>query len=71
MFRKVIVFGLFEMIKKKEKKRVRTTSPGLGSASGLGTVARAIPFLVLSEPKFRRFYKMIFEIVYDIHCICI
>ena len=35
MFRKVIVFGLFEMIK---KKRVRIASPGPGSTSGLSQV---------------------------------
>ena len=44
MFGKVIVFGLFEMIKKKEKRkkkrRVRTVSSGLGSASGSGRVRR-------------------------------
>ena len=40
MFGKVIVFGLFEMIKKKvKKKRVRTASPGPGSASRSGTTA--------------------------------
>ena len=38
MFGKVIVFGLFEMIKKK--KRVRTTSLGPGLASGSGRVQR-------------------------------
>ena len=27
--------------------------------------------LVVSEPRFRRFYKMIIEIVCDMHCICI
>ena len=34
--------------------------------------------ILVSEPKFRRFYKIIlnffvndFEIVYDMHCICI
>ena len=27
--------------------------------------------LVVSEPRFRWFYKMIFEIVCDMHCICI
>ena len=36
MFGKAIVFGLFKMIKKKSG--VRTTSPGLGLASGLGRV---------------------------------
>ena len=47
MFGKVIVFGLFEMIKKKVKKkrRVRTVSPGPGSASGSGTEAWAITCL--------------------------
>ena len=39
MFRKVIVFGLFEMIQKK----VRTASPGPGSASGSGRVRRLGP----------------------------
>ena len=41
MFGKVIVFGLFEMIKKK--KRVRTASLGPGLASGLGLVRRREP----------------------------
>ena len=36
MFGKVIIFGLFEMI----KKNVRITSPGPGSASGSGQVRR-------------------------------
>ena len=27
--------------------------------------------LVVSEPRFMQFYKMIFEIVCDMHCICI
>ena len=67
MFGKVIVFGLFEMIKKKEKEKSEDHVPG----SRLGTVVRAVTFLVVSEPKFRLFYKIIFEIVYDIHCICI
>ena len=35
MFRKIIVFGLFEMI---QKKRVRTVSPGPSLASGSGRV---------------------------------
>ena len=36
MFGKVIVFGLFEMLQKKKKKRVRTasSSPGLTFGSG-------------------------------------
>ena len=38
MFGKVIIFGLFEMIKKK--KGVRTSSPGRGSTSGSGKVRR-------------------------------
>ena len=40
MFRKVIVFGLFEISKKKKKKRVRTASLGPGLASGSGQVRR-------------------------------
>ena len=56
-----------------QKKKVRIASLGLGSASesgrvGYGGVGRNI--LVVSEPRFRRFYKMIFEIVCDMHCIC-
>ena len=39
MFGKVIVFGLFEIIKKK----VRTVSPGPGSASMSGRVRRHRP----------------------------
>ena len=42
MFGKVIVFGLFEMIKNKIK-RVRTASLGPGLASGLGLVRRREP----------------------------
>ena len=45
---------------------------GSGRASGVATA------LLVSEPRFRRFYKVIlklfvndFEIVYDMHCICI
>ena len=53
------------------KKKVRTASPGPSSASGFGTAARAVTFLVVLEPRFRRFYKMIFENVYDMHCIYI
>ena len=40
MFRKVIVFGLFEMI---QKKKVRTSSPGPGSASRSSRVQRCDP----------------------------
>ena len=47
MFRKVIVFGLFEMIQKKKERnkerRVRTASPSPGSASGSGRVRRLEP----------------------------
>ena len=69
MFGKVIVFGLLEMIQKKSEDHV----PGFrfGLWVGSGTEARVVTFLVVSEPRFRRFYKMIFEIVYDMHCICI
>ena len=72
MFGKVIVLGLFEMIKKK-KKNSEDRIPGsrFGLRVGSSTVAQAVTFLVVSEPRFRRFYKMIFEIVYDMHCICI
>ena len=50
-----------------------TDSPtGSGRGSGVPTA------LLVSEPRFRRFYKVIlklfvndFEIVYDMHCICI
>ena len=47
---------------------------GLWVGSSMG--ARAITFLVVSEPRFRWFYKIVlkffvndFEIVYDMHCI--
>ena len=60
MFGKLIVFGLFEMKKKLfKKKKVRTSS--LGPASGSGTMAWAVSFLVALEPRFRRFYKMILK----------
>ena len=36
MFRKVTIFGLFEMIQKKV--RTESPGPGLGSASGSGGV---------------------------------
>ena len=39
MFEKVNVFGLFEMI---QKKKVRTATPGLSSASGSGTTKQAV-----------------------------
>ena len=74
MFRKVIVFGLFKMIKKKKKEKKsedRVPGSGFGLWVGSGTAAWAVTFLVVSEPRFRRFYKMIFETVYDMHCICI
>ena len=67
MFGKVIVFGLFEMIKKKKcgpRPWVRVRPPGL---VGLGMTGRAVTFLVVSEPRFRRFYKINFEIFYDMH----
>ena len=66
MFGKVIVFGLLKMIQKK----VRIMSPGPGWV-GSGTTAWAVTFLVVSKSRFRRFYKMIFEIVCSMHCICI
>ena len=56
-------------------------SPGFrfGSANWVGPGSGVATFLVVSEPRFRRFYKMIlnfffvndFEIVYNMHCICI
>ena len=67
MFGKVIVFGLFEMIKKKSEDRV--LGSGFGLQVGYGCAGCHIS--ILSKPRFRRFYKMIFEIVYDMHCICI
>ena len=70
MFRKVIVFGLFEIIQKKKKSEHRVPRFGFGLRVRSGTTVRAVTFLVVSEPS-RRFYKMIFEIVYDMHCICI
>ena len=42
MFRKVIVFGLFEIIK-KEKEKVRIMSPGPSSASGSSQVRQRGP----------------------------
>ena len=72
MFRKVIVFGLFEMIQKKGKKSEDLVPRSEFSLLvGSGTTALAITFLVVSKPRFRRFYKMIFKTVYDMHCICI
>ena len=44
--------------------------PISGSASGPGRV-RGATYLVVSKPGFKLFYKMIFEIVCDVHCICI
>ena len=66
MFGKVIVFGLFEMIQKKKKKvkkkmsEVRVLESGFGLRVRLGTVARVVTFLMVLEPRFRKFYKMIF-----------
>ena len=37
----------------------------------LSTIVRAITFLVVLEPRFKWLCKMIFEIVCDMHCICI
>ena len=57
--------------KKKKKSKDRVSGSGFSLRVGFGTATRAVTFLVVSEPRFRRFYKMIFEIVYDMHCICI
>ena len=55
MFGKVIVFGLFEMIQKKKKRRVRTASLGsrFGLRVGLGMVTQAVTLFVVSKPRFR------------------
>ena len=54
--------------------------PGFGSDPPTGSDwARGSPHIkVVSKPRFRRFYKMIlkiffndFEIVYNMHCICL
>ena len=45
MFRKIIVFGLFEMIQKKKKKKVRTASP---SRVGYDSSGRHSGWLVMS-----------------------
>ena len=45
--------------------------PGSGSTSGPRRVQRCDIFILVSEPRFRRFYKLIFEIVCDMHCIFI
>ena len=49
-----------------------------GSANLVGPGQGVSTLKVVSEPRFRRFYKMIlkfffndFEIVYNMHCICI
>ena len=44
--------------------------PGVRS-SLRGRVRGGVTFSLVSEPRFRRFYKLIFEIVCDMHCICI
>ena len=53
---------------------------GFGSDSPIGSVrGLGVPItLLVSEPRFRRLYQVIlklfendFEIVYDMHCICI
>ena len=48
------------------------------SPTGSGRARGSLQLLLVSEPRFRRFYKVIlklfvndFEIVYDMHCICI
>ena len=51
MFGKVIVFGLFKMIKKKVRTRVPGSSFGL--LVGSGTAAWTITFLVVLKPRFR------------------
>ena len=55
------------MIKKKVRigPRVRVLPPGRVKYGG---AVRHI--LVVLVPRYRRFYKMIFEIVCDMHCIC-
>ena len=61
MFGKVIVFGLLEMIQKKKKKSEDCVpGSGFGLRVGSSTATRAVTFLVVSKPRFRRFYKMIF-----------
>ena len=44
MFGKVIIFGLFKMIKRKKKKKSEDRIPGFGFGLrvGSGTIARAI-----------------------------
>ena len=63
------------MIRKKNRKKSEDRVPRseFGLWVGTGTAVRAGTrhILVVSEPRFRRFYKMIFEIAYDMHCICI
>ena len=51
---------------------------GLDPSKRVGSVSGVATSLVVSEPRFRRFYKMIlklfvkdFEIVYNMHFICI
>ena len=55
----------------KQKSEDHVLGSRFGLRVGTGLEVQAVTFLVISEPRFRRFYKMIFEIVYDMHCICI
>ena len=61
------------IIRNDSKKKSEDCVPGSGFdlLVGSSTAMRAVTFLVVSEPRFRRFYKMNFEIVYDMYCICI
>ena len=69
-----------EKFNKTLTKRIKRASPGFrfGPANRVGSGSGVATLLLVSEPRFRRFYKVIlklfindFEIVYDMHCICI
>ena len=62
------------------KIKIKPGVPGFrfGLANRIGPGSGVATTLLVSEPRFRRFYKVIlklfvndFEIVYDMHCICI
>ena len=56
----------FKLYLQNTLNMLKTTRVYFGVLQGMA--ARATTFLVVSEPRFRQFYKMIFEIVYDMHC---
>ena len=51
--------------------RIPGSGPTVGSGIGGGGGGGGATFILVSKLRFRRFYKLIFEIVFDMHCIFI